>query len=93
MGEIVDLAESLGVRMSEIVIAEAMAAHHMNHKEVIEAVLDAFGFNLLALEIGLNQGSSFLLGTIGQELPAHRKPPAVIGDRFIDKASRLYDRT
>lgn len=87
LGEIVDLAESLGVRMSDVVIAEAMRAHDMTHDEVIEAVLDAFGFNLLALEIGLNQGSSFLLGTIGRELEAHRKRgSAVIGDRFIDKA-------
>ena len=87
LGEIVDLAENLGVGMSDIVIAEAMAAHHMTHAEVIEAVLDAFGFNLLALEIGLSQGSSFLLGSIGRELQECRKRgSAVIGDRFIDKA-------
>ena len=87
LGEIVDLAENLGVRMSDIVIAEAMIAHDMTHDEVIRAVLDAFGFNLLALEIGLNRGNSFLLGSIGRELQACRKRgTAVIGDRFVDKA-------
>lgn len=87
LGETVDLAESLGVRMSDIVIAEAMAAHDMTHDEVIRAVLDAFAFNLLALEIGLGRGNSFLLGSIGRELQECRtRGTAVIGDRFVDKA-------
>ena len=87
LGETVDLAENLGVRMSDIVIAEAMNAHNMTHDEVIKAVLDAFGFNLLALEIGLDRGNSFLLGSIGRELQECRKRgTAVIGDRFVDKA-------
>ena len=87
LGEIVDLAESLGAGMSDIVIAEAMIAHDMTCDEVIRAVLDAFGFNLLALEIGLSRGNSFLLGSIGRELQECRKRgTAVIGDRFVDKA-------
>ena len=87
LGEIVDLAEDLGVNMSDVVIAEAMVAHDMTHDEVIRSVLEAFEFNLLALEIGLSRGNSFLLGTIGRELQACRKRgAATIGDRFIDKA-------
>jgi len=87
LGELVDLAEKLNARLSEVVIAEAMVAHDMSHDEVINAVLDAFKFNLLALEIGLSNGNSFLLGSIGRELQESRKRgAAVIGDRFIDKA-------
>lgn len=87
LGEIVDLAEQLGVRMSDIVIAEAMHEHKMSFDEVIRAVLDTFKFNLLALEMGLSKGNSFLLGTIGRELEECRKRgAATIGDRFIDKA-------
>jgi L-serine dehydratase len=87
LGEIVELAEKLGVRISDIVIAEAMVAHDMTHGQVIQAVLDAFNFNLLALEIGLSHGESFLLGSIGRELQESRKKGnAVIGDRFVDKA-------
>jgi L-serine dehydratase len=59
----------------------------MSYDEVLRSVLDAFKFNLLALEIGLNRGNSFLLGTIGRELHEERKRgSATIGDRFIDKA-------
>lgn len=87
LGEIVDLAEKLGVRMSDIVIAEAMQEHKMSFDEVIRAVLGTFQFNLLALEMGLSKGNSFLLGTIGRELEDCRKRgAATIGDRFIDKA-------
>jgi len=87
LGEMVDLAERLGVRLSDVVIAEAMERHHMTAGEVINAVLEAFKFNLLALEIGLTRGNSFLLGTIGRELEEKRRHgSAVIGDRFIDKA-------
>jgi L-serine dehydratase len=87
LGEIVDLAEKLGVNMSDVAIAEAMVAHDMSYDEVLRSVLDAFKFNLLALEIGLNRGNSFLLGSIGRELQEQRKRgSATIGDRFIDKA-------
>jgi L-serine dehydratase len=87
LGEIVELAEKLEVRISDVVIAEAMVTHDMTHDGVIEAVLDAFKFNLLALEIGLSHGNSFLLGAIGRELQECRKRgTAVIGDRFVDKA-------
>lgn len=87
LGEIVDLAENLCVRMSDIVIAEAMDRHDMTYDEVVRAVLDTFKFNLLALEIGLSRGNSFLLGSIGRELDECRKRgTATIGDPFIDKA-------
>lgn len=87
LGEIVDLAETLGVSMSDVVIAEAMDRHGMTHEEVIRAALEAFKFNLLALEIGLTRGRSFLLGEIGRELEECRKRgTATVGDRFIDKA-------
>lgn len=87
LGEMVDLAETLGVRMSDVVIAEAMAAHDLTSRAVTDAVLDAFGWNLLALELGLTTGKSFLLGSIGRELNEARRPGgATIGDRFIDKA-------
>ena len=87
LGELLDLAEKQNARVSDVVIAEAMASHEMSHDEVIEAVLGAFKFNLLALEIGLSHGNSFLLGSIGRELQESRKRgAAVIGDRFVDKA-------
>ena len=87
LGEIINLADQLKVKVSDVVIAEAMVAHHLTHEEVIQAVLDSFRFNLLSLEVGLSRGESFLLGGIGKELSRlKRRGPVLIGDRFVDKA-------
>lgn len=87
LGEMINLADQLSVRTSDIVIAEAMETHGMSYEKVVGAVLDAFQFNLLSLEIGLAKGESFLLGRIGSELSKLMKRGTVlVGDRFIDKA-------
>ncbi len=87
LGEIIDLADRLNVRASDIVVAEAMEVHRLSYEELIRAVLDTFKFNLLSLEIGLTKGESFLLGNIGRELSKlGRHGSVLIGDRFIDKA-------
>jgi L-serine dehydratase len=87
LGEILELAERLGSRASDIVIAEAMELSHVTYEEVIHGVLDVFRFNLLSLEIGMTRGDSFLLGKVGSELISQkRRGTVLIGDRFIDNA-------
>lgn len=87
LGEMVELAARLEVPLSELVIAEAMLAHGLSEEAVHEAVLEAFAFNLRALEVGLSRGRSFLLGAVGAELEHwRRRGSATIGDRFLDKA-------
>ena len=87
LGEVTDLADELKVKASDVVIAEAIETCHMAHAEVIQAVFEAFKFNLLSLEIGLSKGKSFLLGGIGRRLSGLKKKGTVfIGDRFIDDA-------
>ncbi len=87
LGEIIDLGEELKVKASDVIIAEAMAAHQIPYRDVIHGVLNSFQFNLIATEIGMSKGESFLLGKIGRELSKQRKKGNVlIGDSFIDKA-------
>jgi len=87
LGEVVDLAEEFRVKASDVVIAEAMEAQRLTSGEIIQAVFEAFKFNLLSLEIGLSKGESFLLGGIGRRLSDLKKKGTVlIGDRFIDNA-------
>jgi L-serine dehydratase len=47
--------------------------------------MEAFEHNLKALEVGLNRGKSFLLGTVGSDL-ARYKDRALIDDYLINKA-------
>jgi len=87
LGEMVELAESLNVRLSDVIIAEAMERNKLTYREVIDAVLDAFNFNMMGLEVGLGSGNSFLLGKVGNELWQKAKVGTVlIGDRFLDRA-------
>jgi L-serine dehydratase len=88
LGEIIELADLLKVKASDVVIAEAMELHMLRYEEVIKAVVDSFNFNLLSLEMGLTRGKSFLLGAIGAELSEqlNERRGVLIGDRFIDKA-------
>ncbi len=86
LGEIIRLGTELKAKASEVVIAEAMAVHQLGSREIIHAVFNSFQFNLIATEIGLLKGESFLLGKIGRELAKLRKKGNVlIGDSFIDK--------
>lgn len=84
LGECIDLASELKVRVSDVVIEEAAAANHMRREEVASAVMAAFSHNLYAMEIGLTTGKSYLLGTVGQDLADEEV--RLSGDQFVNKA-------
>ena len=73
LGEVIDLAEEFRVKASDVVIAEAMEAKRLTSGEVIQAVFEAFKFNLLSLEMGISKWESFLLGGIGRKLPVSKR--------------------
>ena len=77
------LAKELNVRVSDIVIGEAMAANKMNREEVTSSVMATFCHNLYAMEMGLTSGKSFLMGTNRQDLADEEV--TIIGDKFVNK--------
>lgn len=68
LGQCIDLASELSMRVSEVVIAEAVAVNKMTREEVLSAIMSVFSHNLYAVEVGATRGESFLLGRVGQEL-------------------------
>jgi L-serine dehydratase len=84
IGECIELAAAMNIRVSEVVIAEAMQANKMSKEEVTSSVLASFCHNLYAMEIGLTSGQSFLMGTVGQELAADNV--VLNADAFVNKA-------
>lgn len=84
VGQCIDLASELGMRVSEVVISEAVEANKMTREEVLSAVMSAFSHNLCAVEIGTTTGKSFLLGHVGQELA--EGDIKLNEDPFINKA-------
>ncbi|MBP1765262.1 MAG: hypothetical protein H6Q65_2320 [Firmicutes bacterium] len=83
IGQCIDLAKELDVKVSEVVIAEAMQVNRISREEVLSSVLAAFNHNLHAVEVGCTSGSSFIMGKVGQEL---NQPEIVLNqDPFINK--------
>jgi L-serine dehydratase len=85
LSELVEIAEEEKLSLSQLVVAEAMVKETKTYGEILSSVMEAFEHNLKALEVGLNRGKSFLLGTVGSDL-ARYKDRALIDDYLINKA-------
>ncbi|XEQ94023.1 hypothetical protein SCACP_29210 [Sporomusa carbonis] len=84
IGDCIELAKAAQVRVSDVVVAEAMTTSNMTRSEVYSAVLASFSHNLYAVEIGTTTGSSFLMGTAGREL-TQEAAPQIVADEFLNK--------
>ena len=84
IGECIELASELGMRVSEVAIEEAMVAQSLPRADVLAAVMAAFDHNVAALQQGMTSGNSFLMGTVGSDLMA--KGVSLSPDVFLDKA-------
>jgi L-serine dehydratase len=85
LGELVNLAEIEKVSLSRFVVAEAMAREDKTYERILSDVIKAFDHNFKALEVGLTNGRSFLLGTIGVDLHQYSEN-VLIEDSLINKA-------
>ncbi|MDF2570001.1 MAG: hypothetical protein K0R55_1605 [Sporomusa sp.] len=84
IGDCIEIANQAQVRVSDVVVAEAMITSKMTQSEVYSAVLASFSHNLYAVEIGTTTGSSFLMGTAGREL-VQEGAPQLVADNFLNK--------
>ena len=84
-GELVELGTELNLPLSQIVVGEAMVREGKSFDAVLDECFGAFAHNLKALEQGLEQGNSFVLGTVATDLAGQGKG-VLIDDVLIDKA-------
>lgn len=85
LGELIKLATELELPLSQVVVGEAMVREEKSFDEITGACFAAFGHNLKALEKGLVDGNSFVLGTVASDL-AKQEPGVLIADPLIDRA-------
>ena len=85
LGELVALAEELRLPLSQVVVGEAMVREGKTYDAVIDECFAAFDHNLRALEKGLVNGNSFVLGTVASDL-AKQERGTLIDDDLIDRA-------
>ena len=85
LGELVALGEELKLPLSQVVVAEAMAREEKTYDQIINECFGAFEHNLRALDKGLKNGNSFVLGTVATDL-ARQQAGTLIDDVLIDRA-------
>lgn len=89
VNDYVAVAEKAGVTLGEVVVAEEMHRTGMTGEDTLKAVECAFAHNNKALDIGLAEGVSYLLGTVGNDLATmHARKQRLLGDTFLDDAVR-----
>lgn len=85
LGELVALGEELNLPLSQIVVGEAMIREGKPFDRITDECFAAFEHNLKALEKGLENGNSFVLGTVATDL-ARQEKGVLIDDVLIDRA-------
>jgi L-serine dehydratase len=85
LGELVVLGEELNLPLSQIVVGEAMVREDKSFDRVLDECFAAFEHNLKALEKGLVNGNSFVLGTVATDL-ARQGKGVLIDDALMDRA-------
>ncbi|RKL63465.1 serine dehydratase [Thermoanaerobacteraceae bacterium SP2] len=85
LGECINVAKEMHLSVGEVVIQEAIDLTGMSYNEVVNSMNDSFCHNLRAAEIGITTGSSFLLGTVGQDLYKGINGAKIVDDEFVNK--------
>lgn len=85
MGEAIALAKEQGVRVVDVVLTENELSTGLNREELLNRVMDEYAHNLKAVELGVTEGSSFLLGNVAAQL-REKGPGACFKDEFLDRA-------
>ena len=85
MGETFSLAKEFDVRVVDVVLAEAELRTGLDRAALLEQVKEVYAHNLKAVEIGVNGGNSFLLGTVPTQLK-EMGPGTIFEDVLLDKA-------
>ncbi len=85
LGELVAIGEELKLPLSQIVVGEAMVREGKTFDRILDECYGAFEHNFAALEKGLANGNSFVLGTVASDL-ARQGKGVLIDDVLIDRA-------
>jgi L-serine dehydratase len=84
IGECIDVATEANVSVGEVVLTEACDVTGTSRVEIAASMEDASSHNLCAAQIGTQECSSFLLGSIGNDL-TKKHGPTIIEDKFVNK--------
>lgn len=84
LGDCIRVAVAAEKRLSDVVIFQAIKQTGLSFEEVLDAVMDSFSHNFKALTAGLGLDSSFLFGSVANEMAREGAVP-VVEDRLLNK--------
>jgi len=85
MGEVVALATEYQARVIDVVLMETEIQTELAREEILTKVMEEYDHNIRALEIGLEDGESILLGTVASQLNKIEGPKC-FADKMLDDA-------
>lgn len=85
VGEMIALAKEYGTRVVDVMLIENEIETGLACEEILIRVMDEYAHNLKAVDIGLKDGESILLGTVASQL-ARPDSPKCFKDTFLDNA-------
>lgn len=85
VGEMISLAKEFDTRVIDVVLIESEIQTGLSREEVLTRVMDEYAHNLKAIDIGMKDGESILLGTVASQL-ANKPGPKCFKDPFLDNA-------
>ena len=85
IGEVVKLATEFETRVIDVVLLESEFQTGLARTEILTRVMAEYDHNIRALEIGLADGESILLGTVASQLNIIEGPKC-FGDKMLDDA-------
>ncbi|MCI8328266.1 MAG: serine dehydratase [Oscillibacter sp.] len=85
MGEAIALAKEYDARVVDVVLTENEISTGLGREELLNRVMDEYAHNLKAVELGVTEGNSFLLGNAAAQL-REKGPCVCFRDEFLDKA-------
>ena len=83
IGEVVKLATEFETRVIDVVLLESEIQTGLARTEILTRVMTEYDHNIRALEIGLADGESILLGTVASQLNTIEGPKC-FGDKMLD---------
>lgn len=85
MGETIALAKEYETRVVDVVLTENEISTGLSRQELLNRVMDEYAHNLKAVQLGVTEGHSFLLGNVGAQL-REKGPGVCFQEVFLDKA-------
>ena len=85
VSEMISVAKEYDARVVDVVLLETELRTGLSREEILTGIMNEYAHNLKAVEIGVKDGESILLGTVASQLAA-QPGPKCFEDSFLDDA-------